>query len=335
MAERAEQFAVIEGWVCERIREPVIGVMFWPGATQVSVVVGEVDKEHGSFRHRRMDTKSAFGSRFGIDQMAAARSFASELASEFGVEAVQYARVEQAAEWAVRFRGETETLRAAADEVVNAFAKSLGNVDEHLGLAVFDLMHATVAAPGINPAILDAVLKVDAQRAVLETNAAASAHGPYHVEERPTASHHDVEEKPDNAMGRLSRAVALWHRRESAGMEWVEGGLPGTGTYAGTDAAYEVTSLMEADEIGAALGVDLSDQAAEAARGSGHLIAVETAGRVSAIAFARTTPDGPEIAKVFTRHGAKPQKRIVDIAAEHAASGFAHEEIDELAMAGL
>jgi len=317
---RCEDMIVVDGWIYDIVGEPVLSVQ--PADGEVRIIIGQASRPVGPYMHGNDHGKTNDGIRFGIDQLPRALETAERLARAMDGKVANYAVIEMVSPWAVRFRGEREHMRQVALNTLTWGKGRLTSLPAPAGLAWHDLASALSDIDQVNPKVIEALRRIDSLRKVADDEVErfdSNGHARvlnYELSERERQDHLTLEG--------LSLALDLWDTRQNEGIEWVDRGLNASATFEGNYLAYEVLSLTQADRLALRMGRSLDDIASDAAAGKGHMIAVESASGIAAVAYVSRCESGFEVMGTVTSHGSKPPQAVLDIAVRHASEASAH-----------
>lgn len=311
--DRCSELIIVDGWVYEKVGEPVLSIT--------------LDNEPEGFRLRVIEDrnpKSRYASiyddrsgsslpRFGIDEIEKARAVAAGIAEKSGCGLVDGLEVEVVAPWEVRFRGESEVLLHAADDVVQFGLSNLKDLNGNFGLAWHDLVSSMYVDNVVTPPLIDALQRIASMESsgLLKRNARGEIEKSWYAE------------RESGILETVTEALDLWASRNHRGYEWSNEAFAISSTHEKGAFAYEINSLVGSGLLAEGLGVPtetFDNLTTEAAAGRGHLIAIHNQAGPIAAAFVIDGEDGPEVVETITRHGA-PSAKAVDLAVRHARSG--------------
>lgn len=311
--DRCDELIVVDGWVHERVGEPVIAIDFdhdKNGYTLRVVQERDVVSKYLSIYDDRARSKLP---RFGLDEIDRARMVAETMFADAKFSFEDALSVEINAPWEIRFRGESELVRDIAEDVAKFGREHLSEVDGNFGLAWHDLVSAMYVRDAVTPNLIDAMQRMDSM-------------GPAGIFKRDEDGKIEKfwQAKDEGAIWeRVSFAMKMWSGRNHRGFEWVDEALRISSTYGVGNFAYEINSLVSAAKVAAALGISpdtLDELTTEAAAGRGHVIAIDDKSGPVAVVFVIAGDDGPEAVETITRHGA-PSAKSVELAVAHVRSG--------------
>ena len=307
--KRSADFRIVNGWIYERVGEPVICLGIT--ADTIQVFIEEARPPHGPFRRTPRGPGRGPDLRFGLDQKEYALKVAERLA-EGTKPIIDATMINSVAPWAVRFRGEIEQISRVADAITNIPQHYLQVIPPQAGLAWHDLATARIENRDPTIATLKALRRL---HAVCISN-----------EERGSWDWATHRLKGD-ILTDLSFILELWDARDANGFDWVENGLDATASFRHGFIAKEVLSLTQADVLSDQMGKDLRDLAEEASRGKGHLIIVTTETHEPvAGAFVVLDENGPQITEWRTAHGAEASEAVRDIVLSHVENARPREK---------
>jgi hypothetical protein len=243
----AKRFAIIDGVLYEKVREPVLSVVV-PMQGEVSIYVEEVISPMLD-RFQKGSWRGGVGERvrFGIDECERALEFASRYATEHGAKLNNHISVKHVSPTQVRFRGDHEYLFNAAGTVADQLRKAVTYLPESVGHSVLDAANLIAIHNRLTPASLASARKMERE---LRTYLAAG-----HDEEK--TGDFSADYYKSQAFGshwkfhvaRLTDALAHWDARDDVGLEWLDRALDALPVYDYPRRAYEVTSLADIDKL--------------------------------------------------------------------------------------
>ncbi|MCV9964569.1 hypothetical protein OIU34_22015 [Pararhizobium sp. BT-229] len=241
------QFAVIDGVLYEKVREPVVSAVLQPGGS-LSVYIEEAISPTLT-RFQKGEWRGAPGERirFGLDEFDRAMKVSARLAVQNKLTLAVHARVKQASPTEVRFRGDHEYLFSAAKGVAGQLRSAVAYMTESAGMAVLDAANLLAVHDRLTPSALAAVRRMEAE---LRTYFAGDHQAP------PTQdTMHDYDLRQAFGGGwkwkldRLTDALAHWDARDDIGLEWFDKTLDALPVYDYPRRAYEVSSLTDMDKL--------------------------------------------------------------------------------------
>lgn len=243
----ARRFAVIEGVLYEKVREPVISVVY---GSPVRVYVEEsISPALEKFYKGGWRGGPAGRIRFGLDEYDRAIETANALAARKGTTVEAHASVALVDVDAVRFRGDHEYLFTAAKEAANRFRKAVQYMPESTGVAVMAAANLLALHDRLTPASLAAVRRMEAELADYFANRCHPllsvdryAEGAWEVW---SAFGDDWKERA----WRFSHALEHWDARDDIGLDWLADSLDALPLYDYPKRAFEVTSQMDLDKL--------------------------------------------------------------------------------------
>ncbi|MBY3433891.1 hypothetical protein HFN89_06980 [Rhizobium laguerreae] len=247
LSRLAGQFAVIDGMLYEKVREPVVSLVVQQGG-KVSAYIEEAISP-ALTRFRKGDWRGATDDRirFGIDEFDRAMKVAARLAVKHKLPLAVHANVKQVSATDVRFRGDHEYLFSAATCVAGQLRKAVAHMPESTGLAVLTTANLLAVHDRLTPAALAAVRKMEAELRV------------YFAGDHPAPPSDDYKYDYDlrQAFGvnwrwkidRLTDALSHWDSRDDVGLEWFDNALDALPFYDYPKRAYELTSLLDIDKV--------------------------------------------------------------------------------------
>lgn len=267
---RAEELAIIDGWVCVPVSEPVIAVgqLFSsqiPDGSEnaIYMIVTEmVAREATDFNgFEGVDQWHGFR-RYSIADADAARAYGIAFAHASRLEFRDVAKIDRVDVDAVSYRSETETVGRAARWVASQLGRHLAELPANTGLALRALKEAEIdagealATPDMIYS-LEQVLECLPEREDPWSNRQHFPRGWWRSEGR-IENYSEPERAArivDIARVMAKTALDLWATREP-GAEWVKDTIPIPAFYDGDTLVSQVTSTFEARKIGSAIGID-------------------------------------------------------------------------------
>jgi hypothetical protein len=243
----AGQFAVIDGVLYEKVREPVVSLVVQKGGRLSAYIEESVSPNITHFRKGSWRGTSDERIRFGLDEFDRAMKVAARIAVANKLTLAIGARVLQASATEVRFRGDHEYLFSAASMVAGQLRSAVRHMPERVGLAVLGAANLLAVHDRMTPAALEAVRKMEAE---LQVYFAGDHPAPPSDDLR-----YDFHLRQDFGSGwrwkvdRLTDAIAHWDARDDVGLEWFDKALDALPIYDYPKRAYELTSQLDIDKI--------------------------------------------------------------------------------------
>jgi hypothetical protein len=327
--DRCSELIVVDGWVYERVGEPVISIDVEHKTGQYSLRV--VEERYPASRYHSLYTdrgRSGYP-RFGLDELDRARTVANQLGTQEKKTFVEDLDLQIMSPWEVRFRGEAEIVLAVAASTASYGAEHIKDADGNFGLAWHDLVTALYVDGVVSPGLIDAMQRM----------ASMGENGIFHRNSEGQIARFWAAKEESDVWKRIDFAVNLWSSRNNDGHDWVNGALNVASTHGQDQFAYEIVSLVQASKLAEKLGVaieTIDNLTTEAAAGRGHLIAVHDINGPVAAVFVVASEHGYEAVETVTRHGARSQKSA-ELAVSHANSAKTSVVAleNDLALAGL
>jgi hypothetical protein len=186
---------------------------------------------------------------------------------------------------ALRLGDDADALAAWAAAVASHLSRHLHAMPSGAVAALLDLRDALAASGGTaGPAVPDAL------RAIAGLPATRIPSWLSGAAEATTAR--------DEAVADSISALIRWDARPRDGREWIEAGLPLTGTRSASGDVREILDAAEADRLSRGLGTDLGDAVVEAASGRARLLGIGHAQGIGRFAY---SPASPPLAAVLAR----------------------------------
>lgn len=244
------QFAVVDGVIYEKVREPVISLVVDRKAHTVSVYLEEaISPTLTRYMRGGWRGETSERTRFGLDEYDRAIEMASRWANGRNMRLDVHASVKAVSDMHVRFRGDHEYLFMAAREAAYQLNKALVYLPERVGIAVLSVANLLSVHDRLTPAALAAVRKMEAEfREYFAGDHAAPKQESYYGD---TMSFEQREAFRDWKWKteRLSDALAHWDARDDVGLEWLDAAIDALPVYDYPKRAYEVTSLTDIDKL--------------------------------------------------------------------------------------
>lgn len=320
---RAGDLAIIGSHVYERVGEPVLTV-YLPTSETGTFTLGlsEATRIPG-FSKGQENNHPGVCVRFGLDEIAKARETGLRLARSSNGKFVDRTQVERVAIDAVRFRGEPEFFAHSCRVFVEAAAPVVQYMESSYARAWHDLSNAVYERPGPSWKAIEAARAIcEMERISAEGGAAFRGNSGYGTSDAGNVDH---------AAAWLREAMAMWDDRTGpeTGIEWTghASGLMATATYDGASRAWEIQSLMDADEVARQVGCAVPGSSGRPREGWAVAVEDREEGVKSAF-LVEEGPDGPEIAASVARHGGTPSDRHAKLAVVHVTRSLASRPSD-------
>lgn len=266
------QFAVIDGVLYEKVREPVVSAVVNPGG--LSVYIEEaISPTLTRFQKGEWRGAPSERIRFGLDEFDRAMRVAARIAVQNKLTLAVHARVKQASPTEVRFRGDHEYLFSAANGVAHQLRNAVAFMTESAGMAVLDAANLLAVHDRLTPSALAAVRKMEAE---LKTYFAGDHQAPMTQD-----YHHDYDLRQAFGSGwkwkldRLTDALAHWDARDDVGLEWFDRTMDTLPVYDYPRRAYEVSSLTDMDKLALRWEGGLPDELVAADPEASAIVVVE------------------------------------------------------------
>jgi hypothetical protein len=292
---------VIDGMLCVKTAEPCLVAVSTHGKHPAVVLAIEESGPCPGSDFTGRDRNPDRGMRWRLDRYDEALAGAKALAEYGGVEFRSQAEVGICDKAFIRFADDEEAVVAAANGVASNVGRVLPSVASDVGLAWYPLQDAVDAAPGrASPAVVEALCWMAESLAKYpEINLRAAMDQLRHTGDQ-------VENVKSSiawftTMARI--AVYRWNARPQDGLEWIALGMAPHSSLTRDGETYEILTAAAADQVGRALGMDMSPFAERAARGEGHIVAVKTDGNVSGAAFCRSDGERYQVLESFGPNG--------------------------------
>jgi hypothetical protein len=251
IALRAEDLLLVGGRLFSRDYEPCW--YFDSYADTVSVVSARSDPTDRFGSHYREILMDDARRIWRADRLSAAR--------RQGMRGEAKGKIEVLDQSAIRHSDDSDALAAWAAAVAGHLSPHLHVLPSGAVAALLDLRDALAASGGSSgPAVADALQTIAGLAAVrIPTWLSGAA---------------DASEARDEAVTDATKALRRWEARPRDGLEWVERGLPLTGTRSASGPIREILDAAEADRLARGLRMDLGDAPAQASCGMARLLAI-------------------------------------------------------------
>ncbi|MCZ7860701.1 hypothetical protein O9X98_04725 [Agrobacterium salinitolerans] len=239
----ATRFAVIDGTLYEKVREPVLSVVVKPTGA-VSVYIEEAISptltrfQKGAWRGTANERV-----RFGLDEYDRAVALATRWSSQLNVPLNVHAQVAHVSPSEVRFRGDHEYLFSAACGLAGQLRKGVSYMTEAAGHAVLAAANLLAVHNRLTPSSLSAVRKMEIE--LRKYFSEDFIQPPMYVDYDNSQAFEGWKWK----LNRLSDAIANWDARDDIGLEWLDRSLDALPVYDYPRRAYEATSLTDLDKV--------------------------------------------------------------------------------------
>lgn len=243
----AGQFAVIDGVLYEKVREPVVSLVVQSGGKLLAYIEEAISPALTRFRKGDWRGAPSERIRFGLDEFDRAMKVAARLAVANKLTLAIHAKVSQVSATEVRFRGDHEYLFSAASGVASQLRNAVHHMPERVGLAVLGAANLLAVHDRMTPAALEAVRKMEAELRV------------YFAGDHPAPPSDDLQYdyhlRQDFGSGwrwkvdRLTDALSHWDARDDVGLEWFDKALDALPVYDYPKRAYELTSQLDIDKV--------------------------------------------------------------------------------------
>ncbi|MDW9481133.1 hypothetical protein GOB57_21035 [Sinorhizobium meliloti] len=243
----ATRFAVIDGMLYEKVREPVLSVVVQQRGTVSLYLEEALSPTLTRFHKGAWRGTPSERARFGLDEFERAVELATRWAAAHQLTLNLHADVKHVSPSEVRFRGDHEYLFSAACDVAGQLRKALSYMTESAGHAVLDAANLLAVHDRLTPSSLEAVRRMEAElRRYFAGDHAAPETDDFRYD-------YDLRQAFGDGwkwkVERLTDALANWDARDDIGLEWLDRSVNALPVYDYPRRAYEITSLTDLDKL--------------------------------------------------------------------------------------